>query len=320
MDLNIVQAAEQLLYADDILLLAHRSPDGDTIGSCFALYYALRGIKKRVRIECADPFPRRYGYFTEGVFFSEFEPRFIVAVDVADRRLLGEKDACYPNIDLCIDHHLSNTGYAARRLLDPSQAATAQLCFSLLSEMRLPITPQIADCLFTGLTTDTGGFRFSNVTAQTHRIAAELMALGCDAAGINRQMFECKSRSRIQVERLAMESLEYAFDGRCALLCISQKMRESSGACEEDLEGVAGLPRQIEGVWVGITCREREEGYRISLRADEHIDASAVCRLLDGGGHKQAAGCTLQGDFAAVRAKLLDTLAPFIRAAQDQPS
>lgn len=317
MDLNIVQAAERLLHADDILLLAHRTPDGDTLGSCFALYYALRGLKKRVRIECADPFPRKYSYFTEGVFFLEFEPRFIAAVDVADRRLLGEKDALYPNIDLCIDHHPSNTGYAAGRLLDASQAATAQLCFSLLREMKLPITPQIADCLFTGLTTDTGGFRFSNVTAQTHRIAAELIQLGCDAAAINQRMFECKSRSRILVERLAMESLEYVFEGRCALLCISQKMREESGACEEDLEGVSSLPRQIEGVWAGITLNEREGGYKISLRTDEHIDASAVCGLLDGGGHKRAAGCTVQGAFPAVREKLLQTLAPFIRSAEE---
>lgn len=317
MELNIVQAAQRLFCADDILLLAHRSPDGDTIGSCFALYHTLHGLGKRVRVECADPFAHKYSYLTDGIFFPEFEPRFIAAVDVADRRLLGEKDTLYPKIDLCIDHHPSNTGYAAESLLDPSQAATAQLCFSLLREMKTPITPQIADCLFTGLSTDTGCFRFSNVTAQTHRVAAELMTLGCDAAGINQRMFECKSRSRILVERLAMESLEYAFEGRCALLCISQKMREQSGACEEDLDGVSSLPRQIEGVWVGVTLSEREGSYKVSLRTDEHIDASAVCGLLDGGGHKRAAGCTLKGDFPAVRASLLETLAPFIQAAEE---
>ncbi|MCI8623167.1 MAG: bifunctional oligoribonuclease/PAP phosphatase NrnA [Provencibacterium sp.] len=317
MDLNMVQAARLLLDAQDILLLAHRSPDGDTLGSCFALYYALQGLGKRVRVECADRFPKKYDYFLQDASFPAFEPRFIAAVDVADRKLLGEKDACYPVINLCIDHHPTNTGYAAARLLDPTQAATAQLCFSLLREMQLPITPRIADCLFTGITTDTGGFRFSNVTAQTHRTAAELISLGADAAGINTRMFETKSRSRLEAERLVMETLEYHFDGRCALIHISQEIRARSGAAEEDLEGVAGLPRQIEGVWLGITLNERPDGYKISMRSGALINASEICAQFGGGGHKRAAGCMVEGGFAAVRAQLLAAAAPFIEAAQE---
>lgn len=316
MQLSLVQAGELLLHADDILLLAHRSPDGDTVGSCFALYYALTGCGKRARVACADPIPQKYGYFTAGACFPEFTPRFVAAIDVADHKLLGSLQEKYPQVDLCIDHHPSNTGYAKDRLLDPLQAATAQLCFSLLQQMRLPITPVIADCLFTGISTDTGCFRYQNVTAHTHRIAAELIALGANAADINRRMFETKTPARIALERQAMQALEFAFDGKSALTHISLQDWARSGAAEEDFEGIAALPRQIEGVLAGVTLRERPEGWKVSLRTQEPVDASAVCAQFGGGGHRFAAGCTIVGEFPAVRERLLAAIAAELSAAQ----
>lgn len=314
MELNLVQACELLLSAEDILLLAHRSPDGDTLGSCFALCYALAGSGKRVRIACADPFPKKYDYFTAGAAFPDFEPRFVAAIDVADDKLLGSLQEKYPRVDLCIDHHPSNTGYAENRLLDPRQAATAQLCFLLLREMQLPITPLIADCLFTGLTTDTGCFRYASVTAYTHRIAAELIALGANAAEINRRMFETKTPARLSLERQAMRSLEYAFNGSCALIAISLQDWEQAGATEEDFEGIAALPRQIEGVLAGITLREKPEGWKVSLRTQHAVNASAICAQFGGGGHQLAAGCMIAGPLPAVREQLLAALAPYLAA------
>lgn len=314
MKISIAQTAQKLLQAQDILLIAHKSPDGDTLGSCFALYYALSSLGKRVRVECNNDFPQKYQYFLEGYTAPCFEPQFIVAVDVADEKLFGDALECYKNrVDLCIDHHRTNTHYARMYCIDETQAATAQLVYLILLKMRIPCTPLIADCLFTGITTDTGCFRYTNVTAQTHLTAARLIENGARAGMINRIMFEQKSKSRIAVERSVLETLSYDFDGRCAMVCISQNLLRQTGACEEELEGVSAIPRQIDGVWVGVTFNEREGGYKISLRTDSHIDAAAVCRVLGGGGHKAAAGCFITGDFQEAKQKMHAALEPFMQ-------
>lgn len=314
MDISVKQTAEELLGAQDIILLAHKSPDGDTLGSCFALYWALRGMGRRARVVCSDPLPLKYAYFTQTPAAEEFEGQYICSVDVADEQLLGHGSARFAGkISLCIDHHASNTGYARLRCLDPGCAATAQLVYSILLEMKATITPIIADCLFTGITTDTGCFRYSNVTPETHEIAARLMSLGADAAEINRVMFEQKTKGRMAVERIVMGSLDYDFDGKCAIVCISRDILNRTGACDEELEGVSAIPRRIEGVQVGVTFNERDNGYKLSVRTSSDIDASEVCKMLGGGGHKRAAGCFIEGDYAGARARLHEILIKFIK-------
>ncbi len=312
MDITIAEAARQLQEAQDILLIAHKSPDGDTLGSSFALYWALCGLQKRVRVECSDPIPNKYSYFLPKEM-PRFEPRFYAAVDLADVQLLGGRlEPLAGSVHLCIDHHVTNTRYAACTLVDPYQAATAQLIYRVIREMGCKVTPAIADCLFTGISTDTGCFRYPNVTPETMRIAADLMEAGAQAAYINRLMFETRSRARVRAERLILDTLTESFGGRCAEIVVSKAMMAETGVREDELDGISALPRRIEGVWVSVTYHERENGYKISMRTGDEVDACTVCAALGGGGHKRAAGCFISGSLGEARERIRCALESFL--------
>lgn len=290
-------AAKTLLSKDKILILTHRSPDGDTIGSGYALAMALRKLGKSVKVDCTDPFPEKYSYFTDKLEKLEFDEEFVVSVDIADTKLLGEKLSDYADkIDLCIDHHGSNTKYAKEYYVEASAAAAAQVIAKLIRFMNVEFDKDIANAIYTGITTDTGCFRYTNVTAETHRIAADMIDCGAESGMINRLMFETKSRSRLEIERRVMDSIQFYLDGRCAIAYATIDMMKESGAVDNDMEGVSSLPRQIEGVMAGITLREKNNGkFKVSVRTTDELDASAICANFGGGGHKAAAGCMITG-------------------------
>lgn len=290
-------AAKTLLSKDKILILTHRSPDGDTIGSGYALAMALRKLGKNVKVDCTDPFPEKYSYFTDKLEKLEFDEEFVVSVDIADTKLLGEKLSDYADkIDLCIDHHGSNTKYAKEYYVEASAAAAAQVIAKLIRLMNVEFDKDIANAIYTGITTDTGCFRYTNVTAETHRIAADMIDCGAESGMINRLMFETKSRSRLEIERRVMDSIQFYLDGRCAIAYATIDMMKESGAVDNDMEGVSSLPRQIEGVMAGITLREKNNGkFKVSVRTTDELDASAICANFGGGGHKAAAGCMITG-------------------------
>jgi len=307
--LDIAAALSRLLKAENVLLICHKNPDGDTIGSAAALYWALKGLGKTVAVLCADPIPSRYDYMDIGLYTGQFTPGYTVAVDVAGIQLFGDSETVQKyaqRVDLCIDHHTSNSGYAASLLLDGEAAATAELMYDMFSEMGAPITPLVADCLYTGLSTDTGCFKFTNTTARTHLVAAKLMEAGANTVKLNSLLFESKSRSRIELERFALENLEYYFEGRCALICLTREQIEASGVEPSELEGITAIPRMIEGVEVGLTLRQQPSGsYKASIRTVVGVDASAIAAHLGGGGHKQAAGCEILGSTDNAKAALL---------------
>ncbi|MBP8855681.1 MAG: bifunctional oligoribonuclease/PAP phosphatase NrnA, partial [Oscillospiraceae bacterium] len=283
--IDITAAISCLLKAENILLLCHKNPDGDTIGSAGALYWALRKLGKTVGLLCADPIPTRYSYMNLTMFAGEFVPQYIVAVDVAGVQLFGDALNDYAKrIDLCIDHHPSNSGYADYMLLDETAAATAEIMYEVI--LTLGISPEgiIADCLYTGVSTDTGCFKFSNTTARTHSIAAKLMEAGANTVFLNDALFESKSRRRLEIEKLALENMRFHFDGRCALTYLTREEIAKTGADGTDLEGITSIPRTIEGVDVGVTLRQLETGsYKISVRTAQGHDASAICARLGGG-------------------------------------
>lgn len=305
--LDIASALSRLMKAENILLICHKNPDGDTIGSAAALCRALRGLGKTAAVLCADPIPARYDYMEIERFTGQFTPGYTVAVDVAGIQLFGDAISAYTRrIDMCIDHHSSNAGYADCMLLDASAAAAAEVVYELLTALGIEMTPQIADCLYTGVSTDTGCFKFANTTARTHAIAAKLIEAGANHVRLNMILFESKSRGRVAIERLALESLEYSFDGRCALIYLTKEQIAQAGADNTDLEGITALPRMIEGVQVGITIRQQPAGsYKVSVRTVPEVDAAAICAHLGGGGHRQAAGCELLGSLDNARAALL---------------
>ena len=292
------ETADFLLAGDDILLLSHSHPDGDTLGSATALAHALEAKGKRVCVKCGDKIPACYNFMFEGLRQPEFEPKMIVAIDVADEKLLGaEFEGIYRGkIDLCIDHHGSNLNYAKKLCLEASYASTAEIVYNLLSVMDAPVTPVMASALFTGVSTDTGCFRFSNTTSQTHRISADLIDAGADTRMIIQVFFETKTRSFAALERLANESMKMYFDGKCAVVTLTQEMFRRSGSDETETDRIANIPRRIEGVLVGVMLRElKDGGYKASVRTNGDIDASAICKRLGGGGHRGAGGCTLYG-------------------------
>lgn len=305
--LRIEEAVERLIKAEDVLLLCHKNPDGDTIGSAGALFWALKALGKQAAVLCADGIPARYGYMELTPYTGQFTPRFTVAVDVASIQLFGDSIRDYTRqIDLCIDHHPSNAGYAGETLLDGEAAATAELLYRLIPAMGVQLTPRIADCLYTGLSTDTGCFRFSNTTANTHQVAAGLIASGARVEELNTILFESKSRERIEIERIALNQLEYYFDGRCALIYLTREQIAESAVQLDELENLTSLPRMIEGVWVGLTLRQQPGGsYKISVRTDKGVDACAIAQRLGGGGHSRAAGCELEGNLANAKAAIL---------------
>ena len=297
-NLSAARAAELLMQRDNITLLCHRRPDGDTVGSAFALYYALKTLGKEVRVLCADPLPKMYEYlypdYTPGqVLFVPAE--YVVAVDVATAGMLGGLEEKYGKmVDLCIDHHPSNSDYAAQTCLWEEAGACAEPVAAIIKAIGLPVSGRIAECIYTGLATDTGGFRYSNTSAGSMRLAAEIMESGVDTAELNTRIFESESKAKVLAEAAMMSSLQFFADDRIAVMPVTLAVRAATGVTGEELEDVAGIPRKIEGVLLGITIKEHEDECHISLRSKEPVNADEIAEAFGGGGHRLAAGCTIK--------------------------
>lgn len=285
---------ELLMENDNILILTHKSPDGDTLGCGVALCHVLHGLGKHARVENSDIIPRRYSYLFDGLSKDDFEPKFIVAVDVADTKLLGEKlEGLYADkVDLCIDHHGSNREFAKELYLRSEDGAAALTLFRIIKKMGAEITPQIATALYTGLSTDTGCFRYSNASSECYRVAAELIDCGADSAQINVLMFETKPMSYFKLLTEVLAGMRIFCDGRVVVLKVTREMFDKTGATPDQCDAIAAMSRQVEGAICGITMKEKiGGGYKISLRTHEPLDAAHLCGLLGGGGHARAAGC-----------------------------
>lgn len=307
-------AAEMLKNADNICILCHQSPDGDTMGSAFALYHSLTAAGKRVKVRCSDKFPEKFSFLWEGYTEEDFEPEFILAVDIADVKLFGEGIMPYADrVKLCIDHHGTNVEYAENLYLEADSAATCELVYLVIREAGLPLTERTARCLYTGIATDTGCFCFECTTPRTHEIAAELIRHNIGYAAINRKLFTVKSRSRIAAERAVLDNAEYFFDGKCAMIIVSFDIMNNTGLDPVELDGIATLPMQIEGVEVGVTLKQKGENtYKVSMRSGEYVDVSQVCAAFGGGGHKRAGGCLMHGSPEEIKARLAEKIAEVI--------
>lgn len=295
--ISIKKAAELLLAQDDIIILCHRYPDGDTIGSAFALCMALRSQGKRANVICGDIIPAKYGYIYAEIPPMDVKERFVVSVDVADPALLGLLESEYAGrIDLCIDHHGSNRISAKYSVIDSNAAAAGEIIYRFLTPLGVPLTRCIAAALYTAIATDTGCFRYSNVTARTHRIAARLLETGFDSHNINQVMFETKSRSRFLAEQEMLGNLDFRYDGRMAIIVLTNELMERTGIGEGEIDGLSAIARSIEGVELGIMIREVKDGYKVSARTSQTVNACEFCKLLGGGGHPAAAGCTIAAE------------------------
>lgn len=310
---SVKEAAQLLSGADHIYVLCHRAPDGDAIGSAVGMCGALRKLGKRAKVVCADPFAARYAYIN--IAEDSFPMGFLLCVDTADEKLFGAGMKEYlGKADLCIDHHPSNTFYAKNTLLEPKAGATAEIIYDVIEELKVSFDPFLANCLYTGMATDTGCFRYGNTTSAILRKAANLIDCGAEHGKINKTMFEDKPRKLLEIERQAISTLEFYLNDRCAVMTISREMMEKCDVSDSELEGISSIPRQIEGVVVGITLKQQPTGtYKISVRSSQQIDASKLCSQFGGGGHQRAAGCEIAGDEETVKKLILEAVEKQLR-------
>ena len=320
---SVEQMASCLQQRDHILILCHKNPDGDTLGCGAALYHALRALGKTAAVLCSDPIPPRFAYMQMELYDGSFAPETVVGVDVANLQLFGEKNRVPElarHVDLCIDHHAGNGGYADFTLLDAGAAATAELMTDVIEQMGVQLTPLMADCLYTALATDTGCFKFPSTTARTHAVAARLIGAGARVGDLNKLLFETVPKARRAAQRMALDNLEYHLDDRCALIYLTREEIAESGVEPADLEDLTSLPLTIAGVQVGLTLRQQPGGsYRVSIRTLRGVDACAIARRLGGGGHNRAAGCELEGNFENTKnAILAEVQAELDRPAEDE--
>ncbi len=298
MTITLKQAAQRLIENDNILILSHRNPDGDTLGCGSALMRALAALGKNVRHDCNDKIPEKFSYLFDGVEKKDFKEDFIVSVDVAERRLLGDSfnEKYGDMVDLSFDHHGISKLFAKETYCESGSASACEVIYLLIKELGVKIDSDIASFLYTGMSTDTGCFRYSNVTPRTHRIAAALIESGADHARINVRMFETKSMNDFIFQKMCLDNLKLYGEGKIALITVTRKMLSDCSLDKSALDAIKPITRQIEGVEIGITVKEEDGGnVGVSLRTGENYDAAEICAHFGGGGHMRAAGCQLDG-------------------------
>lgn len=306
---TVSHTAEVLQGQDQFLILTHRRPDGDTTGSAGALCLALRKLGKTAYTAKNTGVTRRYGSYIEPYYAPEdFEPGCVVTVDCAAPDMLPPEMAQYAErVDVVIDHHGSNPGFGKVNLVGGHYAACAEIICEVVEAMGVELDADIAKGIYVGASTDTGCFKFSNTTSNTHLVAAKCLDAGVDGGEINRALFETKSRARYEIERILFGSMAFYHEGKVAVALIRLEDRQRTGADWDDLDAIAGIPRQIEGVEVGLTLTELESGEtKVSVRTTKEVDAAAICMQVGGGGHLRAAGATLSCPSGEAIQRMLD--------------
>ena len=308
---TVKEAAKWLLDRDHFLILTHRRPDGDAVGSALALCLGLRAVGKDAWIWANPQFTPRYEARLAGLTRQNVaENAVIVAVDMASETLLplgGEQFA--GKTELCMDHHPSNTGYAAETLVQAECGGCGELIWDVLEELGVSIDRAMAEAVYIAISTDTGCFRFNNTTARTFRTAAKCVDHGAEIGPINRAHFEIKTQGRLRLEARIMDTIEFFAGGKVAIACLPQGWVEELGVTEDDLDSISGFPRTIDGVCVGVMIRNSEPGKaKLSVRTAPGYNASAYCQKLGGGGHAAAAGCAVPGTLEDGKAAILAVL------------
>lgn len=310
--MTVQETANLLRSLDQVLILTHKRPDGDTIGCAAALCLGLRQLGKTAWVLPNEDAHGLFDPYFQGVLApADFQPQVAVSVDVASQGMLPESAAPWKdNILLCIDHHGSNEGYAQHTLVDPAAAACGEIITKVLTQLGVTITAPIALLLYMAIATDTGCFVYSNTTPETHRIAANLMETGFDAQWVNKRHFRVKSLKRMQIESRLVRDMDLEQNGSLVFAYVTLDMIRELQATEEDLEDISSFIGLLEGVDNAVTVRQlKPEECKISLRTDgKSLNASLVCARFGGGGHPAAAGCTIHGTPAQAKAAMLDAI------------
>lgn len=295
-------AAQLICEANSVLIVPHLHPDGDALGSALGLYHALNALgKPQVVVVSHDSVPEIYRFLPawDKIRLEHPEPTvydLAIVVDQSQLNRAGKHEglARAARKRLQIDHHVPLERFAEVRIVDTRAAATAELVYRLLRAMHAPITPEVATCLLTGIVTDTFSFKFPNTTPRTLRIAAALQTAGANLSYINEQVFETRSFSAVKLLGLALSTLQRTPDGKIAWVTVPRSAFEAAHAHEEETEGIVNFVRSIRGVEVAMMLRESPNGkVRVSLRSRGKVNVAKLAQQFDGGGHENAAGCSL---------------------------
>lgn len=308
--LALDEAAKLLSVKNNYLILFHVHPDGDATGSAFALRSFLVSLGKEAFCLSADEVPDRLRFISEDVQQSvvpealpeDFIPDIVLSVDTASPAQLGSLYELYHGkIDLMIDHHGKGTPYADNYIL-PDASSCGEVLYSLIEicaeRLNAKIPQRTNELIYTAVSSDTGCFRYSNVSPATHDLAARLIDSGVKSADINHKLFGIKTLKQMQVEHAGFERMNFHLDGKVAIITFPYDLKKQYGAEDEHLETLIDVARCVKGVQVAAVIKQlsEENRFRVSMRSSCDFDVSEICALYGGGGHERAAGCTISSD------------------------
>lgn len=307
---QLSMAADFIREFDDFLVVSHLNPDGDAASSTLAVGWMLERLNKTFIMINEGPVPPKFDcLWGHGRIVDNSEAklertfRHIISVDCADFARIGDvsqlfaEDAALLNID----HHPTNDGFGSVQLIKPDAAATAEILYDLAVSLGMEWDEALCRCIYTGMLTDTGGFRYSNTTPNVMRIAAEMIQHGVKGHELAERLLENLTLAQVILLRKALESLSFANERQIAWISVTRDDMAEAGATKEDSEGLVNYPRNIEGVEVGILFREaNEHTVKVSLRSASRVDVSAIAQVFGGGGHVRASGCTVEGTIEQV--------------------
>ncbi|MBE6562538.1 MAG: bifunctional oligoribonuclease/PAP phosphatase NrnA [Ruminococcaceae bacterium] len=302
--------AKTISDAESALIICHRNPDGDAVGSSFALKRIFELMGKKARVACDSPAPPYLEFITgtEDITYVQGDENcfeLIVTVDTAAPSQMGNLAFLIERCHLMIDHHASGEPYAPY-FLDGNAAAAGELIYKLyeilVKQGNIPRDAGVCRCLFAALSSDTGSFKFSNTTSETFRIAAMLAEEIAEAGGmqteeISRILHDTVTSREVEINSVLSKNIQFSCEGSLAICCVTTDMMEKGGYRENELSGAVDIPKKIKGVLVAVALKQRRSdplAFRISARSNAPIDVAAICEKFGGGGHVRAAGGTLR--------------------------
>ena len=303
---------EEIKKAEKIVILAHETPDGDAIGSCLAMNLAVKALGKNADVVIKE-FPRVFDFLPgrdEVKTESKVEQYDLaIALDCADlKRLVGREYFEEAKQTIVIDHHGSNKMFGDINFVNPVAPACCQILIGMFEYFGIDINKELGTCILTGIITDTGGFKYPGVTAETFEFTAELLGKGVNVSDIYKRVLQTKTKANFELMKRTLNRMEILEDGKVTFTYITNQDLKDVNAEIGDHEGLVELGRDIEGVEVSIFIREKDEAentYKVSMRSNNYVNVSDVCLMFGGGGHQRAAGATAQGTIEEVKEKLL---------------
>ena len=316
--MTIDNIKEEIEKAKDVVILTHEFPDGDAVGSALAMYLTLRKLGKTVDViipEYASMFnflPAADEIKKEG---KQEAYDLAISVDVTGINRLNGFERYFEDakVKIQIDHHQVNEMFADYNFVNPASPACAQNLIFIIEQLGVEIDKEIGTCLLTGIITDTGGFKYEGVSAETFEFTSWLLAKGVNVSDVYKRVMQTKTRANFELRRLIMDRMEFICDNKITFTYMTLEDEKNTGAAPGDHEGLVEIGRDIEGVEVSIFLREVENGFKASLRSNEYVNVSDVCLAFSGGGHKRAAGCTIFNTLEIAKESIIHEVSKYIK-------